>query len=85
MDLMEEKLPKLTNFILPGGSELSANIHIARTIVRRVERQFIMKEKVYKNISVNIYLNRLSDYLFVLARFVNNQKGIKDTIWNRSH
>jgi cob(I)alamin adenosyltransferase len=81
IDEMELKLTPLTNFILPSGSVLSAQIHRLRTQVRSFERLIISKKKMYYNQSVNVYINRLSDYLFVLARFINHQKGVKETIW----
>lgn len=77
---MEEQLPRLSNFILPGGSQSAAFIHICRSICRRTEREIVgLKEQQRSNIIK--YLNRLSDLFFVLARFVNNKKGIKETIW----
>ncbi|MEI6462431.1 MAG: cob(I)yrinic acid a,c-diamide adenosyltransferase [bacterium] len=81
IDKMEKTNSPLKNFILPGGSELASNIHIARSVTRSIERSFIRSSKTYKNTCVNIFLNRLSDYLFVLARHTNLKKGIKDTIW----
>ena len=75
------KLSPLENFILPGGSELASRLHIARTIARRAERETILlaqTEKVAPNII--IYLNRLSDLLFILARNGNNL-GKDDILW----
>jgi cob(I)alamin adenosyltransferase len=76
IDMMEKSLPTLTNFILPGGSQIGASLHCARTIVRRAERCTI---DIHRESPVNPivlkYLNRLSDYLFVLARFVNYHMG----------
>ncbi|MBK5442853.1 MULTISPECIES: cob(I)yrinic acid a,c-diamide adenosyltransferase [unclassified Peribacillus] len=76
IDKMEEHLKALTNFILPGGSPIGASLHSARTIVRRAERNAIAinKEQPVNPIVIK-YLNRLSDYLFVLARYVNHQTG----------
>ncbi|MGX9134376.1 cob(I)yrinic acid a,c-diamide adenosyltransferase [Rummeliibacillus sp. JY-2-4R] len=74
IDKMEESLPSLTNFILPGGCEAGAALHCARTIVRRAERCAVvinLEEKA--NVTAIKYLNRLSDYLFVAARCVNQQ------------
>lgn len=82
IDQMNEKLPALTNFILPGGQLLSSHAHIARTICRRAER---MTLKAYPdNNADNLvikYLNRLSDFLFVLARKFAHDLGKGDVIW----
>ena len=68
MDEMDETLPRITRFILPIGSKASAHCHLARTVSRRLERNFV-KEPTVKNFgNILIFLNRLSDYLFVLAR-----------------
>lgn len=76
IDKMEETLPALSNFILPGGSPAGASLHSARTIVRRAERCAIaIHQEEPVNPIVIKYLNRLSDYLFVLARFANHQIG----------
>ncbi|MDQ0220417.1 cob(I)yrinic acid a,c-diamide adenosyltransferase [Peribacillus cavernae] len=76
IDNMETTLPVLTNFILPGGSPTGASLHSARTIVRRAERCAIAlhKKEPVNPIAIK-YLNRLSDYLFVLARHVNHRIG----------
>lgn len=84
INLMELKNKPLKNFILPGGSIFSSNIHICRAITRSVERTFIKQSKYYKNESVNVFLNRLSDFFFVLARFANLNKDIKDIVWKKS-
>ncbi len=67
IDELEEDIPKLTQFILPGGSEAGALLHLARTIIRRGERHSIGIDKKH----VLAYLNRCSDFLFVTARWVN--------------
>ena len=75
-------LPRLTTFIVPGGSELAANLQYARTLARRAERAVVSldkKEKVRPQILT--YLNRLSDALFMLARKVNFDRDIKETAW----
>lgn len=72
IDRMQEELPELRNFILPTGQ-----IHLARAVCRRAERRI----NFLKNKNILKYLNRLSDYLFVLARFVNQQNKIKETTW----
>lgn len=81
IDLLNEKLSPLNSFVLPGGSELSARLHLARTICRRAERvacALAAKEKI--NPLALTYINRLSDFLFVLAR-VANDNGKKDVLW----
>lgn len=81
IDRMNSTLKPLDSFVLPGGSQASAQLHLARTIVRRAERltsALMTKEKV--NIEAFKYLNRLSDHLFVMARFLND-KGKKDVLW----
>lgn len=81
MDHMNEMLTPLSSFVLPGGSSASAHLHLARTVVRRAERViYSLKETESLNPEVGIYLNRLSDHLFVLARVLNDQ-GRKDILW----
>lgn len=82
IDKMDEELPPLKNFILPGGSKAGATIHFARTVCRRAERLAVEcgeQEELSSNSIV--YLNRLSDFLFVLGRFENYQAGTKETPW----
>lgn len=81
IDTLSEKVPPLTKFILPGGSILAANFHLARAVCRRAERSLValsIDEKVDGNFLV--YLNRLSDLLFVMGRFVNVEDGVKEDI-----
>lgn len=81
IDALNQDLAPLTSFILPGGSEAAARLHIARAAVRRAERAataLASAEPV--NPAALAYLNRLSDYLFVLARWVNSQ-GAGDVLW----
>jgi cob(I)alamin adenosyltransferase len=81
IDLFNESLSPLSSFILPGGSPASAHLHLTRTIARRAERDVIrLAEKEDINKEIIIYLNRLSDYLFVLCRILNNN-GEKDILW----
>src|SRR5690625_1822132 len=75
IDLWSEKLPPLTNFILPSGHKASSALHLARTIVRRAERMaVVLQDDLGESLAIS-YLNRLSDYLFVAARYVNYQLG----------
>jgi len=82
MDRMNESLPNLTTFVLPGGNIISSHCHIARTICRRAERITIKLSSAHPLESLDIkYLNRLSDYLFVLARNIIHQKGGNEIPW----
>ncbi len=84
IDLIEDKIPKLTTFILPSGHDIASKCHIARTICRRAERNIVKISKNRKEYLTYIkYLNRLSDYLFVLARFVIHSKGLSETKWEK--
>jgi cob(I)alamin adenosyltransferase len=80
IDEMTAELPELRNFILPGGSEISANLHIARAICRRVERRLVNQCEITRSEFLPFF-NRLSDYLFTLARFVNFKMRVKEEIW----
>ena len=82
IDELDNELAELDSFILPGGSMLSSVLHLARTIARRAETHVVAlsrEEKITKNTFV--YLNRLSDLLFVMARTANKEKKINDIIW----
>ena len=83
IDAMNESLPALTHFILPGGNILVSCIHIARSVCRRAERGCVhLKEQaLFVEPLVIKYLNRLSDYLFVLARFIGKQLSVEEIIW----
>jgi cob(I)alamin adenosyltransferase len=84
IDGMEEVLPRLRQFILPGGSAAAAGLHLARTVCRRVERQAVALARTQPlPAGVLIYLNRLSDYLFVAARWANHAAGGQDVLWSR--
>jgi cob(I)alamin adenosyltransferase len=85
IDEMEASLTPLTQFILPQGASCSTFAHLARAITRRAERRVVSlmhQERVDK--AVVVYLNRLSDFLFVLARWINSQEGGPETIWTYS-
>lgn len=79
IDLMDGSLEDLRAFILPGGSREAALAHVARTVCRRAERRVLAVEGVASGIVP--YLNRLSDTLFVFARFLNAHRGIEDPEW----
>ena len=74
--------PELKTFILPGGTELAARMHVARTVCRRAERGVVALAKHEPvNEDVVVYLNRLSDYLFAMARWANYTAGVADVPW----
>jgi cob(I)alamin adenosyltransferase len=82
IDHAEDELPKLKNFILPGGTELAARLHIARTVARRAERSLVsLSEHAKVDAKMMVYLNRLSDWLFASARLANHRAGVADVIW----
>ncbi|MEM4359051.1 MAG: cob(I)yrinic acid a,c-diamide adenosyltransferase [Candidatus Bilamarchaeaceae archaeon] len=82
IDKIEPQLPYLANFVIPGGSKTAALLHLARTISRRVERRVVSAAKVAKvNPEVLKYLNRLSDLLFILARYANRKKRFEEIVW----
>ncbi|HEY9188164.1 MAG TPA: cob(I)yrinic acid a,c-diamide adenosyltransferase [Bacteroidota bacterium] len=82
IDSITEKLPKLRNFILPGGSLLASHLHLARTVCRRAERTLVsfIDETDLNTFSLQ-YLNRLSDLLFVLSRYANKLDKIPERKW----
>jgi len=81
IDAMNAELQPLDSFVLPGGTELAAALHLARTVVRRAERLVVaLAERETVNPEAIKYLNRLSDHLFVLARAAND-KGRSDVLW----
>ena len=82
IDKIEEELPALHHFILPGGSKTAAMVHMARTVCRRAERRVVALSKEEKiDPKLVVYLNRLGDYLFMLAREINRKKRVEETIW----
>jgi cob(I)alamin adenosyltransferase len=82
MDAMETELPEMRNFILPGGHAAVSYCHIARCVCRRAERIAIkLSQEEYVNELVIIYLNRLSDYLFVLSRKMALELGVEEVAW----
>lgn len=86
IDELDGKLPPLTNFILPGGSALAGWLHWARTVCRRAEREVVHlshQDDVADCELIIVYLNRLSDLLFVMARAANQSIGIADVAWKK--
>lgn len=84
IDALDEQTPKVNAFVLPGGCPLSAKAHMARTICRRAERRIItLSGTEYVDPALTAYINRLSDYLFILARYFNFIEGVAEIIWNK--
>lgn len=84
IDEMNAELPDLTNFILPGGSELAARLHVARSVCRRAERTVLELHSVEPvREEVRILLNRLADWLFVATRIANKVNSVQDVSWKR--
>ncbi|HSA58303.1 MAG TPA: cob(I)yrinic acid a,c-diamide adenosyltransferase [bacterium] len=88
IDRMEKDLSPLETFILPGGSELAARLHLARTVCRRAEREVVALAASAKGgeavgAEIVVYMNRLSDFLFVLARWANLKAGVADVPWTK--
>ncbi len=84
IDKFDSQLPVLKNFILPGGSKVSAILHHARTVCRRAEREVVALSRIEGiNDQIEVYLNRLSDLLFVLARFENFSSKHPDIEWKK--
>ena len=82
IDKFEGELQPITYFILPGGDSDAAQVHLARAISRRAETHVIqLSEKEEINKTCQVYMNRLSDLLFVIARVINKRKMIKDVAW----
>ena len=92
IDRMEQNLPALKNFIMPGGHPTAAWTHIARTVCRRTERHVlqVMENSVesgaeHQYSHLQKYLNRLSDYFFMLARYLNQTMGVPEIPWKKSN
>jgi len=85
IDKFSENIPKLNEFILPAGSKVATHLHYARTICRRAERRVValINKISFKNSKIIPYLNRLSDLLYTLARYVNYIEDIREEYWKR--
>lgn len=82
IDALDERTPTIRSFVLPGGSEISAHTHVARTVCRRAERCILrLAAENYVSPLVLKYFNRLSDYLFILARYFNFLLGVEEVVW----
>lgn len=85
IDTYDKELDKLTNFILPGGSQAAAALHQARAVCRRAERRVINLHGSHPvNPELVKYLNRLSDYLFTVARLANHRGSAQDILWQKA-
>lgn len=87
IDEIQSKLPALTNFILPDGCAESCQLHLARAVCRRAERNLVALREMETGCDLSVelvYLNRLSDFLFVAARYLNNLAGQTETAWEVS-
>ena len=85
IDSMNAQLPESQGFILPGGSLAASQCHVARTVCRRAERRIVALSDVAKvNDEIVQYVNRLSDYLFVLAKIINFNTGVKEILWENA-
>jgi len=82
MDAYDQSLSKMTAFIIPGGSKSISYAHICRTITRRAERRVVDLEELAQTELIMRYLNRLSDYFFILARYLHYLEDIEETKWD---
>ena len=84
IDTLQETLPELTQFILPGGNHASAVCHHARAVCRRAERRLVeLKAGLDMDNQPLFFLNRLSDYLFVFGRYINMKEGSEEVVWEK--
>ena len=84
IDAMEEHLKALQNFLLPGGSEGAATMHLARAVCRRAERWLVELATIHDDFDEEVlfkYLNRLGDWCFVAARLINHELGVEEPLW----
>lgn len=81
IDQLDAELPALKKFILPGGSATGASLHVARTVCRRAERSIVALGRDAVEPEILVYMNRISDLLFVMARAANRRAGVAETEW----
>ena len=84
IDKLEKELNPISYFILPGGDQIASQVHMARAISRRAETSIVYLAEIEEiNKTCKIYINRLADLLFVIARIINKRKMIKDIAWKK--
>ncbi|MDE6754439.1 MAG: cob(I)yrinic acid a,c-diamide adenosyltransferase [Muribaculaceae bacterium] len=84
IDELDSSTPKIKAFVLPGGCMLAARTHVARAVCRRAERRIIaLASEEYVDPLLLSYINRLSDYLFILARYFNHKEGVEEITWRQ--
>lgn len=84
IDALDSRTPKVNAFVLPGGTLTSSFAHVARTVCRRAERRILTLADIeYVDLLVLAYINRLSDYLFILARYLNFAAGAEEIVWRQ--
>ena len=84
IDRLDSETPKIRVFVLPGGCQAASHAHVARTVCRRAERRIVALAKIEDvDAEVMRYFNRLSDYLFILARYFNFKAGESEIVWKR--
>ena len=82
IDVLDAKVPKIRAFVLPGGCILTAHCHVARSVCRRAERRILaLAQEEYVDPLVLRWFNRLSDYLFIAARYLNHVNGVEEIVW----
>lgn len=84
IDKLDEETPKIRAFILPGGCEAASRAHMARVVCRRAERCILdLADETYIDPKIIKYINRISDYLFILARYFNYKEGYEEIVWKQ--
>jgi len=85
IDILDDETPAANRFVLPGGNQLSAWAHVARTVCRRAERRIIALSQTGEYVDPNAirFVNRLSDYLFILSRYINHANGTDEVYWQQ--
>lgn len=84
IDTLDSSIPKIQAFVLPGGCAAAAFAHVARTVCRRAERRLFALSLI-EDVDPDVcrYFNRLSDYLFILARYLNHSEGVEEIVWRQ--
>lgn len=85
IDIFNDKTPEIRAFVLPSGCQLSAHCHVARTVCRRAERRILtLAAEEYVDPKLLCWFNRLSDYLFIAARYLNFKSGVDEIVWKNN-